>query len=429
MGLERMLRKLIIGEDQFIECYSEFKQTMLSGQFALLGIVVCSLMALSELFNGSLMTASLFSVVILLLSISIYYHRAGKHCRANYFLLAPISCIAYLMASSESPATGSYIHFIPICLGAFIIFGYRYRYVSVIYSLGFFAVFMITIILGVSILPMREYTDEQLLFYRTLNFTSALVSSIISVYLLIRLNFHNASQLVENNRLLTKTNTELDRFVYSTSHDLRAPLTSILGLINIADLTDDPAAHKKYLGMMKDRIYILDKFIKDITDYSRNNRMSVDIQKVELSTLVKEIWEMLQYTPEAQNVQFDMQIPEDVVIESDIGRLKTVLLNLVSNALRYHDPAKQEKYIRLGYHVNGKGFHIKIQDNGQGIDPAYHHRVFDMFFRASHTATGSGLGLYIVKETIAKLSGSIQLESAPGIGSTFTVKLPWAATA
>jgi signal transduction histidine kinase len=277
-----------------------------------------------------------------------------------------------------------------------------------------------------SILPVRTYSEEQLMINRIINFSTALLASCMGVFLLIRLNNRNSIQLVESNRLLTKTNVELDRFVYSTSHDLRAPLTSILGLINIASLTDDVDAHRRYMGMMKDRINILDKFIKDITDYSRNNRLAIDIKKTQLSVLVTEIWEMLQYTPEAQNVKFQMEIPEDVLVETDVSRLKTVLLNLISNALRYHDQSKQEKFIRLRYQVNGKGFHIKVEDNGQGVDPAYHHRIFDMFFRASESSSGSGLGLYIVKETIAKLSGTIQLESVPGIGTTFTVKLPYA---
>ena len=424
MGLNRMMRRLIIGEDQFIESYSEFKGVMLSGQFAVIGILTFMVIAVSEITFGNFLPVLIFGIGIIALSISLYLHRVGRHCRANYFLLTPVSALAFLLSTSESASTGAFIHFVPISLGALILFGYRYRYVSVLFTLSVFIVFTIAHLFDFSLLPFRYYNESELLFNRLVNFSTALLASCMAVYLLIRINNKNAVQLLETNRLLTKTNAELDRFVYSTSHDLRAPLTSILGLINISALTDDVDAHNRYLGMMKDRVYILDKFIKDITDYSRNNRLAVEIRKVQLSVLVTEIWEMLQYSPEAQNVNFQMEVPEGVFVETDVNRLKTVLLNLISNALRYHDHSKQEKYIRLRYQVNGKGFHIKVEDNGQGIDPAYHQRIFDMFFRANESSSGSGLGLYIVKETIAKLSGTIQLESAPGIGTAFTVKLP-----
>jgi signal transduction histidine kinase len=276
-----------------------------------------------------------------------------------------------------------------------------------------------------SILPFRYYDAQMMLYTRLMNFTIAALVCIGGVFMLIRLNHKNSVKLVENYKLLTKVNTELDRFVYSTSHDLRAPLTSILGLINIADLSNNEDDTKRYLGMMKDRVLLLDKFIKDITDYSRNNRLEIERQKVKLAKVSQEVWDLLKYTPEAQQVNFQLEIPEDVEIESDESRLKTVLLNLISNAIRYQDKKKIDKYVRLRYQMNGKGYHIKVEDNGQGIEPAYHSKIFDMFFRANETSKGSGLGLYIVKETISKLSGTIQLESAPGVGSTFTLKLPY----
>lgn len=92
--------------------------------------------------------------------------------------------------------------------------------------------------------------------------------------------------------------------------------------------------------------------------------------------------------------------------------------------MRYHDPGKEEQYIRLHYQANGRVLSIKVEDNGQGIPKEYHTRVFEMFFRANETSKGSGLGLYIVKEVMIKLAGSIQLDSTPGIGTVITIKLP-----
>ncbi|HEX5167724.1 MAG TPA: HAMP domain-containing sensor histidine kinase [Cyclobacteriaceae bacterium] len=425
MGLKQGVRNLIIGEEHFIELYSDYKQVILSGQFALIGIAVCSFFGAIEFTNGNFAAVVVFSAANLFLAVSVWLHRIGNHNLAHYFLLIPINVTAYLLASSEEAATGAFVHFISIALAAFIVFGYRFRKYAII-SAGFtFLLFAFAYLLKFSILPFRVYDNGMMVMFRLLNFAIATLVCITAVFLLIRLNHKNAVQLGENYKLLTKANTELDRFVYSTSHDLRAPLTSILGLINIVDQSDNPTEIKKYVGMMRDRIFLLDKFIKDITDYSRNNRLEVQRQKINLSQVSQEVWELLKYTPEAKEIDFQLEIPKDVVIETDQNRLKTVLLNLVSNAIRYHDTRKSDRYVRLRYQMNGKGYHIKVEDNGQGIPHSYHTKVFDMFYRANESSKGSGLGLYIVKETVSKMSGTIQLESAPGVGSTFTIKLPY----
>jgi signal transduction histidine kinase len=264
------------------------------------------------------------------------------------------------------------------------------------------------------------------MFNIIVNFSVALPATVMSVYLLININHYNALQLVERNEQLKKTNTELDRFVYSTSHDLRAPLTSLMGLINITTECNDPQEFRRYLGMMKDRVHSLDKFIKDITDYSRNNRLEISHEKVKLVALAEEVWESLKFSPEAKRITFHIDISDEIIVDSDKNRLKVIISNLVSNAIRYHDERKEQQYIRLHAELRDRVFYLKVEDNGQGIAEEYHSRIFDMFYRANEQSKGSGLGLYIVKEALMKLSGTIDLISAPGIGSTFIVKLPTA---
>ena len=140
--------------------------------------------------------------------------------------------------------------------------------------------------------------------------------------------------------------------------------------------------------------------------------------------MAHEIWDNLKYSADALEIKFHVDIPDSLVIETDPNRLKIVLSNLISNSVRYHDSSKEEKFIRLNHQKNGNVFYLKVEDNGQGISPEYQAKIFDMFFRANEHSSGSGLGLYIVKETIANLSGSIHLDSAPLVGSTFTVRLP-----
>jgi signal transduction histidine kinase len=355
---------------------------------------------------------------------SISFHRKGRHRLANCILLPTINLTIYIFASSESPNTGTFIFFIANAVAAFAVFSYKERILSILFSVFTYALFVSAYFIDFSILPKRDYSHDMLLLNVIINFTFALPVTVMSVYLLISLNHYHGMELVERNRELNKTNAELDRFVYSTSHDLRAPLTSLMGLIDITQDTANTNEINKYLLMMKDRIYSLDRFIKDITDYSRNNRLEINRETIPLEQLALEVWESLKFAPEARRISFHVEISEDVTVESDKNRLKVIMSNLISNAIRYHDERKEDQFIRLQVEVKDRNFYLKVEDNGQGIASEYHNRIYDMFYRANEKSKGSGLGLYIVKEALSKLSGSIHLESAPGIGSTFTVKLP-----
>jgi signal transduction histidine kinase len=424
MEWKKKIRDLIVGENKHIESWGEYKQVMLSGQFALLGILLCCMYILIDLLSGTYFSIPVFVCALFFLSLSIFIHRQGDHCLANYFLLPTINIMVYLFAASESPNTGIFVFFIANSVAAFAVFNYKQRLLSILFAVFTYVLFALAYFVDFSLIPKRDYSDELLLFHLVVNFTVALPAITMGVYLLISLNHYNAIQLVQSNEMLTKTNRELDRFVYSTSHDLRAPLTSIMGLLNIAERSQNPQEVRNYMVMMKDRIHSLDKFIKDITDYSRNNRLDITREKVNLHELANEVWDSLKYSPEAERIDFQIDIPQDTVVESDKNRLRIIVGNLVSNAIRYHDARKDMKYIRLRHQLNGRVFYLKVEDNGQGIAPEYHGKIYDMFYRGNEKSKGSGLGLYIVKETLMKLSGSIHLESSPGIGSTFTVKLP-----
>lgn len=423
-GIKKLARDIIVGKENYIESYCEYKQAMLSGQYALIGILVITFYIIENFILQDLGPLIVFLPALALLSLSIFLHRQGQHCRANYFLLPTINITVYLLASSESPNTGAMIMFIPATLAAFAVFGYKRRDLSLLFTAFTFILFSLTYFFEFNLLPMRYYSADEVMLSNVINFTVALISTVMTVYLLIEINHYNALELVTKNKQLQKTNTELDRFVYSTSHDLRAPLASLLGLINITRDSVNVSEIKNYLIMMKDRVTHLDKFIRDITDYSRNNRLRVEKKRINLHAMAYEIWENLKYSSDALGIQFEVEIPESLYIETDPNRLKIVLSNLISNSVRYHDSRKEVRFIRLRHQENGNVFYLRVEDNGQGINPEYQTKIFDMFFRANEHSSGSGLGLYIVKETIANLSGSIHLDSSPQVGSTFTVRLP-----
>ena len=120
-----------------------------------------------------------------------------------------------------------------------------------------------------------------------------------------------------------------------------------------------------------------------------------------------------------------MKFPKKTVIYSDELRIKIILNNLVSNAIKYHDPSLEEKFVTVIFTENSDTFSIAVQDNGKGISNSQKDKVFDIFFTGTNgKAIGTGIGLHIVKEAIAKLDGTISLESTEGIGSKFIIKVP-----
>lgn len=222
---------------------------------------------------------------------------------------------------------------------------------------------------------------------------------------------------------LKKTNYELDKFVYSVSHDLRAPLASVLGIINVAELEVLTPVHKNYLDLIRESIQRLDGFIWDILDYSRNKRMSLQIEKINFQQLIKEMQNNLRLIKGADRLKVTVEIHDTVPFYSDKIRIAIILNNIFSNAIKYQDFKKGSSNLDISVAISYDKATIVMRDNGIGIPPKHLDKVFDMFYRAHDISKGSGLGLYIAKETVAKLQGSIKVESEYGVFTTFEISL------
>lgn len=227
----------------------------------------------------------------------------------------------------------------------------------------------------------------------------------------------------KQNEELKKVNTELDRFVYSASHDLRAPLLSILGLIGIAKMEKTEEERNSCLNMMEKSIRKLDSFIQDIINYSRNKRLIVNRDKIEFEKLLGEIFNDLQYLKKSRAVERRIHVEANDDFYTDLRRLKIILYNIISNSIVYSATVR-EAFVEVSVVVKDKFATIVVSDNGQGIPDVHLEKIFNMFYRASEEEAGSGLGLYIVKETIETLDGNITVSSNVGRGATFTFTLP-----
>jgi signal transduction histidine kinase len=225
---------------------------------------------------------------------------------------------------------------------------------------------------------------------------------------------------------LIKINNELDTFVYSVSHNLRAPLMSVLGLVNLAKAEDDTRDNyfSEYFKMMETSIHKLDETLKEILDYSRNARQDLTLEQIDVKKSITDNLERMQYMPGSSQIVKDVVIDQQAPFYSDRYRISVIVNNLISNAIKYYDPEKENPYIRVFIQVNSESAVLEFEDNGIGIDEEYIAKVFDMFFRATQNNEGAGLGLYIVQEAVYKLKGTINIKSNIKEGTTFRIELP-----
>lgn len=236
------------------------------------------------------------------------------------------------------------------------------------------------------------------------------------------------------NRVLIRTaqlataNKELESFSYSVSHDLRAPLRAINGFAQIlvsrhrAGMTEEAS---RYLGYVVESSNKMEKLINDLLDYSRLARKKIDLQAVSLNDLLAGISVTFQQEMDSTGSQLilDNNLP-DIICDATL--LDQIFTNLVSNAITYRRPDIQLQ-IRIGYTIED-GYHIlSVCDNGIGIHKDYWKKIFEVFQRlhTDEVYPGTGIGLASVKKGAELMGGSVWVESIPGEGSTFFIKLPY----
>jgi signal transduction histidine kinase len=234
--------------------------------------------------------------------------------------------------------------------------------------------------------------------------------------------------LRKQNEELVKINKELDSFVYSVSHNLRAPLMSVLGLINLVQVenkkTEPDPGINGYFAMMQQSIHKLDDTLKEILDYSRNARSELNIEAVDFKRMVEDSFERMKYMEGSEKIVKTISVDSKATLYTDPYRLSVIINNLVSNAIKYRDVSKDQSIITIDSVITDAKLSVVFKDNGIGISEDYINKIFDMFFRATDRSEGAGLGLYIVKETVDKLHGDIQVTSDMGEGTTFKINIP-----
>jgi len=216
----------------------------------------------------------------------------------------------------------------------------------------------------------------------------------------------------------------LELFTYSTSHDLRSPIATVEGLINLIEMEEEPGKVKHYVSLIKQSIYKQDYLLQNITDLLKNERLPLKNSLVDVRQLVEEVLSDLDFLDPREEIEKIIYIAPQAPVCLDRIRLKTILHNLLSNALKFQHTDKREKHVIISIESNSQNVSLSIEDNGIGIKNESRQQVFEMFYRATSHNHGAGLGLYIAKRTVHKMGGTISFCEKQHRGIKVLIELP-----
>ncbi len=229
-------------------------------------------------------------------------------------------------------------------------------------------------------------------------------------------------QLQQKMEELETANHEMNRLIYSTSHDLRSPLASIVSIINLAKLDPLDEEITNYFNLIETCAEKMDDYILKIVEYYKNARLEDENSFIDFAQQVQEAIDLC--SMQNPKITFRQNILQPVLFKNDSFRLSVILNNLLSNAVKYQKRDEPNPYIIIKANVTKESASFSIEDNGIGIQQQSLDSIFKMFFRSTKSAAGLGIGLHIVKEAVTRMGGEITLTSEFGVGTTFFVEIP-----
>ncbi|MEO8760120.1 MAG: hybrid sensor histidine kinase/response regulator [Bacteroidia bacterium] len=233
------------------------------------------------------------------------------------------------------------------------------------------------------------------------------------------------AELKQKNQQLQKVNDELNKFVYSVSHDLRSPLMSILGLVQLSKKEQQSKVTENYFDNIKNCVVKLDTFVVNIIDYYKNSHAEKRNDDIDFKELISHVFDSLKNLD--SNVILESDIDQVENFKSDMFRLEVILKNLISNAIKYQNSNNKTPKVNIKVTSTKQEVTIVVSDNGIGIAADYIKNIFNLFFRigSSSRKEGSGIGLYIVKEAVEKIGATITVQSQPLLGTSFKIVIPF----
>ncbi len=225
---------------------------------------------------------------------------------------------------------------------------------------------------------------------------------------------------------LAQANNVIDKFINSCSHSMRGPLKTIRGLVNL--LSEESSKNSKpepMLDLIQRTAGHLENILNQLEQFLENSKKDMKVEEVNIHSVISEVEEKFQREITEQSIEVQVHVePEEEIVVTDRGHLKTILTQLLSNAIYFADPTKEKKRVLITGRATSTSYEITVADNGVGIPEECRGKIFMLFYRGSEKSKGAGIGLYIVKEVVERMKGIVSVESQVKSGTKFLVWLP-----
>jgi len=237
--------------------------------------------------------------------------------------------------------------------------------------------------------------------------------------------FYQANSMLSvKNDELQKAYNELNKFAYSVSHDIRGPISGILGAIDVARSIEDMGEVKEMLYLMEKSLKKLDAYIISMHDYYNLQRGELHIGDIDFHKVMDEMKAIYNVVSKVKGVSLSGEVKQEEVFRGDEVPIKLILNNLLSNAFKYQNKNSDHKSVDVRIIVENCMVTIYVKDTGIGILGTHVGEIFNLFYRANSQESGSGFGLYNVKSALHKINGQIEVRSVMHKGTTFKVIIP-----
>ncbi|MEI9918764.1 MAG: HAMP domain-containing sensor histidine kinase [Bacteroidota bacterium] len=419
----------IYGHDE--EAMYRNKRNILFSQITLVGGIAGIFHGVESLLDHNYLLPFLDFLMTAFVFVSYQLNESGRHLTAKVLLLTFLNIFFFFYSLITPREIGIYVFYFPWVAAAALVFNTEERFWRIL-----FIGLSVTLLLVLFISDFSLLSEWRLSFAQSgrpfvVNVVTSLLITAIFIYFMIQLNEVSEERLRkltdeirQKNAELQRSNEQLDRFVYSASHGIKLPIISIKGLTHLASIDCDDQKSLTYFTKIESQTDKLGRSLLEMLEYTRNSKTSIKLERVNIHSVVDEVIDNLSHLENASRVEIRKFVRIDEFVMLDRVRIMVILNNLVSNAIKYHNYSLPNPWVKVMISKVGDKIQVMVADNGFGIHDQYKEKIFEMFFRASDSAIGSGLGLFIVKETVEKMNGKIMLSSTEGEGACFRIDLP-----